>query len=820
MIESQDIRVLMVEDDEDDFIITRGLLAELQGANFTLDWASTFETGRRMMLENRHDVCLVDYRLGAQNGIELLEAALAGGCQMPIIMLTGLGDKLVDVMAMKAGASDYLVKAGLEAGQLERSIRYAMERKRAAAVAAFEHARLAAFGAEVGRALTRHASLDVILADCARAMERYLNAVWAQISVFDASQSLFEPRASAGPLAGKPDLPGESWPLRLAAGDFAGNQPLLITNLAADARMLGRDWAERQGVVSFAAYPLMLEDRLVGCLSLLAQGTLQENVFEEIGSVAHGIALCIQRKRAEAQIQKLAAFPRANPNPVLEFAADGALSYANDAAREMAAALGHDQIQAILPPEVTGIVRDCLVSGQKRLRQEVRHNGRTLTWSFFPVADSQVVHCYGTDITELLNLEAQFRHAQKLESVGQLAAGVAHDFNNILTVIQGYSDCLLAKVNGDTTLSNPLNQIVSASRRAATLTRQLLLFSRKQFAEAHVLCLNSVVRDLAGMLPRLIGEDIALDCEYGADLPSIQADAGMMEQVIMNLAVNARDAMLKGGRLNISTAAVEIDAAYVQQRLDAREGRFVCLTVTDTGCGMDSQTLSRIFEPFFTTKGVGKGTGLGLATVYGIVKQHRGWIEVDSRPGVGTTFKVFFPVVEAKVEADADRVDETPVAGGGGEILLLVEDEPLLRELACEILQQHEYQVLAASSGVEALKVWDEHKGQIDLVFTDMVMPEGVNGKELARQLRERKPGLKVIITSGYSPDILGQNSGGDGTVFLAKPYLPLQLVNCVRKTLDGVDRRDRVRRSSSPDGDSALPKTAPASVNEALSHR
>jgi CheY-like chemotaxis protein len=316
------------------------------------------------------------------------------------------------------------------------------------------------------------------------------------------------------------------------------------------------------------------------------------------------------------------------------------------------------------------------------------------------------------------------------------------------------------------------------------------MFSRKQLIQTKVLDLNAVLQNMAKMLQRLLGEDIALDANYASHLPHLEADAGMLEQVIMNLAVNSRDAMPTGGRLRICTSGAEIDDAYVSRNSDARPGRFVCLTVTDTGCGMDRKTLLRIFEPFFSTKAVGKGTGLGLATVYGIVKQHQGWLEVISEVGQGTTFKIFFPAVAKPAESTDESKSDTDVVRGGKETILLVEDEPVLRELVKEVLTQYQYRVIEAGSGVEALRVWDEHNGQVDLLLTDMVMPEGMSGKDLAIQLRQHKPELKVIYTSGYSPESLTSDFGSSETVFLAKPYLPPQLAQLVRQTLDAAPSR------------------------------
>jgi len=404
-------------------------------------------------------------------------------------------------------------------------------------------------------------------------------------------------------------------------------------------------------------------------MSVFAVHPVSDQIGQEMGSVANGIALCIERKRSEealdaseskylsermladTTIQKLAAFPRVNPNPVLEFAADGTLNYANDAAWQLATSLKRPEVLQVLPENTEVMVRECLQSEQNKLRQEVTINERTISWSFFPILANQVVHCYGTDVTEVMNLEAQFRHAQKLECVGQLAAGVAHDFNNILTIIQGYAEHALTRCS-DQSMTNSLKQISGSTRRAAALTRQLLLFSRKQVMQPKMIDLNAVLADLTNVLPRLLREDITLKTEYASGVPRIEADRGMLEQIVMNIAVNARDAMPKGGELCFATSHIEIVEDYTRQHPDARIGSFVCMTASDTGCGMDRKTLDRIFEPFFSTKAVGKGTGLGLATVYGIVKQHQGWIEVASEPGQGTTFRIYFPAagpVEAPI---------------------------------------------------------------------------------------------------------------------------------------------------------------------------
>jgi len=492
-----------------------------------------------------------------------------------------------------------------------------------------------------------------------------------------------------------------------------------------------------------------------------------------------------ERKRTEMEIQKLAAFPRWNPNPVFEFSADGALTYFNDAAQGLASSLGRDHPSAILPSDTADIVKECLMKGQNRVRFESTVAGQTVAWTFVPVASSQVVHGYARDATERLAQEAQLWQAQKMESIGQLAAGVAHDFNNLLSVVQGYSTVLMEDQELKPETTEALKQISSATERATHLTRQLLTLSRKQVIQVHPLDLHEVINNASKMVRRAIGESIALQFNYSPGLPAIEADPGMMEQVILDLATNAREAMPEGGQLTIGTKAVEVDDTWLRHNPEARRGRFVCLSVTDTGSGMDEATLARIFEPFFTTKSGGKGTGLGLATVYGIIKQHQGWIEAHSQVGHGTTFNVFLPV-SSKTPAATTSKGSRPVARGGTETILLVEDEPAVLMMAKGILQRLGYRVIAAPSGDEAVPLWREEAARIDLLLTDMVMPGSLNGRELAEQLLQEKPGLKVLYTSGYSLELIGSSlTASKNFIFLPKPYHPDTLAQTVRKCLD-----------------------------------
>ncbi|MEO7300631.1 MAG: response regulator [Verrucomicrobiota bacterium] len=615
---SRPIKVLLVDDDEDDFILTRDLFSEIKTRIYEVDWASSYEKALEKIGQSEHDVYLFDYRLGGRSGLDLLKQAQQSGSNIPVIVLTGQSEQEVDIEAMYAGAEDYLVKKELTAKTLERAVRYAIE-----------------------------------------------------------------------------------------------------------------------------------------------------------------------RKRNEKQIQKLAAFPRWNPNPVLEFSATGELTYSNAAAQALATSLGKPFLTDILPPNVGQLVKECLASDGEKINLQTSIDDRTFGWQFIPIPLSHVVHGYATEITGRLNLETQLRHSMKMEAVGQLAAGVAHDFNNILTIIQGHADLLLHKIKADSQSEIPLKQICLAAERAGSLIRQLLMFSRKQVMQHTFLDLNEVVDRLTQMLRGFLGEHIAIETHSPEKLPLVYADTGMIEQVLMNLAVNARDAMPKGGRLVFSTSTVMFEKISALQNPEARPGQFVCLKVSDTGCGMDAETLHRIFEPFFTTKEVGKGTGLGLATVYGIVKQHYGWVEVESHKGAGSTFKIYLPATENKTAVKAKETSK-PFAEGGNETILVVEDEPALRQLVVEILQIYGYQILQAESGVHALKIWKEHAGEIDLLLTDMVMPDGISGRELADLLLKENENLAIVYTSGYSPGMAGQDTALlAGFNFLPKPYPPSRLAEVIRLCLN-----------------------------------
>jgi PAS domain S-box-containing protein len=406
-----------------------------------------------------------------------------------------------------------------------------------------------------------------------------------------------------------------------------------------------------------------------------------------------------------------------------------------------------------------------------------------------PVRDKAGKH-YGRiwtfrDITEQRKMEGQFRHSQKMDAIGQLAGGVAHDFNNILAVIQMQAD-LLKTENGITPAQlETAMEIGKAVQRASALTRQLLLISRKQTLQLRDLDLNESINEMTKMLRRTLGENIKLQFKFAMQDLFIHADAGMMDQILMNLAVNARDAMPKGGQLVIETSAVDFDESVRAHSALARPGSFVCLSVSDTGCGITPENLPRIFEPFFTTKEVGKGTGLGLATVFGIVQQHQGWINVYSEVGHGTTFRVYLPRLAKMSEQEIRQPVLIPMLGGN-ETILLVEDDASLRASVRKTLSQLGYRVLEATNGIEALKVWKQDRDEIHLLLTDLLMPGGMTGKQLGKQLLKENPKLKVIYASGYSSEVAGKDFPlKEGVNFLTKPFQAHKLAQTVRNLLD-----------------------------------
>ena len=510
------------------------------------------------------------------------------------------------------------------------------------------------------------------------------------------------------------------------------------------------------------------------------------------------------RKQAEealrASERHLRAIIETTPECVKIIARDGTLIEMNRAGLAMVEADSFEDLVGkpaldLVAPEYRDAYRDlhrAVCEGKKQTLEfdiiGLKGTRRRLETQAVPIQDpgGDIRHLGITrDVTEQRRMEELSRHSTKMEAIGRLAGGIAHDFNNLLTVINGFAELLMQSLAERPEDRSLAEEIVKAGQRAADLTRQLLAFSRRQMLSARVIDLNALLADLSKMLPRLIDESIELHIALSAQPLRVKADPGQIEQVVVNLAVNGRDAMPQGGKLTIETQEVELDHEYARKRSDVRPGRYALLAVSDTGAGMDAATLTRIWEPFFTTKGPERGTGLGLATVYGIVKQSGGHVEAYSEIGVGSTFKIYLPCVEGPVSQSAGGAAGAP---GGSETVLLVEDEEAVRDLTTRVLSSRGYEVLVAQDGAEALELANRHEGIIHLLITDVVMP-GMSGREVARVLAQSRPDTRVLYVSGYTDDaVVRHGILEERTPFLQKPYGLDVLARKVREVLDRKD--------------------------------
>ncbi len=572
-----------------------------------------------------------------------------------------------------------------------------------------------------------------------------------------------------------------------------------------------REAARRAGFAASAAFPLRERGRVAAVLMLYAAepGFFTDDLVTTLSEITPSISFALdglvqerERRRDEEELRLrdraigavsqgiVITDPSRPDNPII-YASPGferltGYSPGEAIGRNCRFLQGRDS-----DPAAVELIRSAVSAGRGCTVEllNYRKDG-TPFWNSLtiaPVMDAggRVTHFVGVqaDVTERRRLEDQFRQAQKMEAIGQLAGGVAHDFNNLLTVINSYSTLLLEDAGADSPTREMLIEIRKAGDRAGALTRQLLAFSRKQMLEPKVLNLNSIVSDTEKMLRRLIGEDIVLTLRLSPELGLVKADPGQVSQILINLAVNARDAMATNGRLTIATGNVVLDAAYCHDFPDLAPGEYVLLTVQDTGVGMDAATIARAFEPFFTTKGIGKGTGLGLATVHGIVKQSRGHVAIDSEPGHGATFRVYLPrVSDARAEPGVPAVLQ-PMPPGL-ETVLLVEDEAAVRVLAQRILYRCGYEVLEAANGEEALRLSELHPGPIHLLISDVVMPY-LGGGELAQRILERRPECKVLFLSGYMDDaVIRHGVQSAEYAFLQKPFTPSSLAQKVESVL------------------------------------
>ncbi|PLZ97445.1 hybrid sensor histidine kinase/response regulator [Fischerella thermalis CCMEE 5268] len=624
------IRVLLIDDDEDDYILTRDWFKEFQVASCTLEWVNNYQAGRNAIASGQYDVYLVDYRLGDGNGLELLREAIAHGCTAPIIFLTGQGDREIDIEAMKAGAADYLEKSQLAAPLLERSIRYALERKQ-----------------NEQKIREQAALLDVAT-----------DAIFVQ------------------------DLDGK----------------ILFWNKAAEHLY---KWKKEEAIGKKA-------------LELWQE--------KDLSKLQSALSILMKNRAWEGELQQITK---------------------------------------------TG--------------QEITVESR---WTLVKDFDN-TTQCFlvvNTDITQKKSLESQFLRAQRLESIGTLASGIAHDLNNVLAPILMTAQLLESQLD-DERSKRLLPILISNAKRGANLVKQVLSFTRGMEGDRTLLQLKHIVREIQQVIRETFPKSIDVSTSIPPSLWTIYGDATQLHQVLMNLCVNARDAMPNGGTLTICAENFLVDENYARMHLDAQVGAYVAITVADTGVGIAPEIIDRIFEPFYTTKEFGKGTGLGLSTVLGIVKSHGGFVSVYSEIGKGSQFKVFLP---AQQTPESLEEPEKELPTGNGELILVVDDEDSIRDITKTSLETHNYKAITASDGIEAIALYAEHRDEISVVLTDMLMPS-MDGLTTIRTLKKINPNVKIIAVSGLASTEKVNAAADIGVkAFLSKPYTAKQLLQTIGAVKSG----------------------------------
>jgi PAS domain S-box-containing protein len=769
---STPLRVLILEDQPADAEL---LLHELRRAGFDPTWQQVAtEADYLGQLEKPFEVILADYTLPQFDALRALHLLQARGRDIPFIVVTGAVGDEVAAACIKQGATDYLLKDRL--ARLGQAVTHALQEKQLRAEKQQAEAALLE-SAEQYRLLFDSNPHPMWVFDQETLAFLAVNA--AAVRQYGYSRKEFLAMTI------KDIRPPEDVPILLDYRAKRVNQP---TPSESSLTMPGL-WRHRKkdGTlidVEITHSPISLKRRD-------AQLVLANDITE--------------RKRAEGKLRESEARFRQMAESIQEvfWMTDldkNQMIYVSPSYEKIwdrTCESLYQQPQSFLDA-IHLDDREHVISSLGKQRQGdfdevyriVRPDGsaRWIRDRAFPIRDESG-HVYrmagiAEVITERKQLEVQFLQSQKMDAIGRLAGGVAHDFNNLLTAIIGYSQLLLDSLSPSDPRRSDAEQIKGAGERAATLTRQLLAFSRKQVLQQKVLNLNEVIADMEKLRQRMIGEDIDLTILHGPTLGYVKADPGQIEQVLMNLAINARDAMPQGGRLIIETANVDLDDAYAHEHASVSPGGYVRLTVSDNGCGMDAEVRAHLFEPFFTTKAPGEGTGLGLATVYGIVKQTGGHIYVYSEPGHGTTFKIYLPRAEESAELFDPTVPiEAPARGS--ETVLLVEDDDAVRTLARDVLKRNGYRVLEARQGAEALRICQQRAGAIHLMVTDMIM-KGMNGYELAKRVTSRYPEIKVLYISGYTSNVMvHQGVLEPGVTLLQKPFTPDALARKVRELLD-----------------------------------
>ena len=830
--------LLVIDDNEE---LRESVVNYLEDREYRVRSAGNGREGLEIVEKESPDLVLTDLRMPGTDGLEVLERARKIAPEMPVIVISGTGNMADSIQALKLGAWDYILKPVEDMAVISHAVEKGLEHARLLKEKKNHQKNLEDTVRERTSELER-ANAELIRSQGElRESERRLTEINAGLlglgtdyrtncmkltelcgNLLRASSSFYS-RYDGGMLntIGHWRAP-EGYPVeRQAEGTICfgvirceKGVPFVHRHLPRNEAFQGLPAVKQYGWTTYVGHPVQCGGATVGCLC----GFFMEDVdpspdeLRVLGILASAIGLEEDRKRAEKTLEDIIEH---NPMSIQIVDRNGFTLQVNAA---------HDKLFGEGIPDRFSVFRDSQMMRQgfgelvpRLLRGEVVHfpdysyNARErfperpdrtvwIRMVAFPLRDSSgtpdrfvLMH---EDVTQRKQaevdkekLQAQLAHAQKMESVGRLAGGVAHDFNNMLGVILGYTEMAMEGVPAGQPLHDSLVEIRNATERSSNLTRQLLAFARKQAVEPRVLDLNETVEGMLKMLRRLLGEPVSLEWCPGSDVGPIKMDPSQIDQILVNLCVNARDAFEDRGTISIRTAPVELDAAACVGREEAAAGPYARLSVTDNGCGMDEETVSHIFEPFFTTKGVGEGTGLGLATVHGVVRQNKGFIEVHSQPGQGTTFDIYLPRHDPQSEPASQAQEEKPVVTGHATILL-VDDEPSILNMVKNLLVRQGYQVLAATRPQEAIGLFMSHPDSIDLVMTDVVMPE-MNGRELVHELSRRQPALKSLFMSGHADDVLARQGMLEaGAPFIQKPFTMKGITLKLREVLG--DRKNR----------------------------
>jgi two-component system cell cycle sensor histidine kinase/response regulator CckA len=758
----ENLRILVVEDDAAYARLVADNLRQKESSP-AITTVSRINDAISRLQATSYDAILLDLNLPDSDGLDSFTRLAAFARNTPVVILTSMDSEANAAAALREGAEEYLVKHAVDSAPLSKTIRHAVER----------HAYREALRATEARYRSVvEGSVQGILIHVDGVI-RFANQALADLTGFDRAEQLVG--RSIWPFISPEDRPMvEQYAQARAEGRPAPTRY--------DLRIIRRDGAVRW----------------VDCIVSIIEWGNELSVMGALVDVTEQKVAEANLRASEERFRLLA--DNIKEAFIIVEVPSGKTLYLSRMWEEI---WGWDIEEAYAHPllwldSIDGEDRPLVARSFRALQHgeaatdvfRVHRPDRSVRWvraRMFPVRDEsgRVYRLVGLaeDITQVRHTEEQLRQAQRMEAVGRLAGGVAHDFNNLLTVIDGFTELVAEDLGPSHRSRKDLDQIRTAARSAASLTRQLLAFSRRQILQPQILDLNQVLRHVERLLGRVIGEDVTLVMKLSEPLARTSADPGQIEQVIMNLAVNARDAMPSGGRLTIETANVELDAEYVARHQDASAGKHVMIAVSDTGIGMDEATQRRLFEPFFTTKPAGRGTGLGLATVYGIVKQSQGSIWVYSELEKGTTFKIYLPVADGA--APALPPPSEVLVLDGTETVLVVEDQREVRGLIDKTLRRHGYVVLVASNGAEAAAIAREHMGTIHVLLTDVVLP-GTGGREIARKLIAEREQLRVVYMSGYTDDAIVHHGVLDpGLAFIQKPFTGETLLRKIREVLD-----------------------------------